>query len=82
MDGPSKEYDPSEPLCLPHMDELDRRVGLQDYICKGPKKGKYVKISHTVERKTLALCEVKVFVKGKGEHYIEINYGHQCRQAL
>ena len=70
--GPSKEYDPSEPLCLPHMAELDRRSGLLDYICQGPKKGKFVKISHTAEKKRLSLCEVKVFVKRKGEKIFTI----------
>ena len=59
--GPSRVYDPNEPLCLPEIPDLTRTSGLVDYICTGgPKEGKYVKISSA---DYLVLCEAKVFVK-------------------
>ena len=63
--GPSKEYDPSEPLCLPEIYELVWSEGLQDYICTGDlQEGKYVKISRVG---WIVLCEVKVFTEVQGE---------------
>ena len=57
--GPSKVYDPNEPLCLPNINELVQEPGLQDYVCTGElNEGKFVKISRPG---TLNLCEVKVF---------------------
>ena len=57
--GPSQSYDPSEPLCLPEINELQRNEGLQDYICTGDLHlGKFVKISKVG---WIALCEVKIF---------------------
>ena len=61
--GPSKSYDPDEPLCLPEIADLIRDVGLQDYVCTGKlNSGKYVKISTLY---VLVLCEVKVFTLPK-----------------
>ena len=58
--GPSKSYDPYEPLCLPEIADLQRVNGLQDYVCTGKlHSGKYVKISK--DDGPLVLCEVKVF---------------------
>ena len=63
--GPSKDYDSSEPLCLPEITDLVWAAGLQDYICTGNlHEGKYVKISHVG---WLVLCEVKVFSQVLGE---------------
>ena len=67
--GPSKSYDPSEPLCLPEISELVREPGLQDYVCTGNlHSGKYVKITKIGKEGTtatpqhaLVLCEAKVF---------------------
>ena len=64
--GPSQLYDPSEPLCLPEINELQRVAGLQDYICTGNlHSGKYVKIYKEYVPGPgclgLVLCEVKVF---------------------
>ena len=63
--GPSKSYDPSEPLCLPEISDLVREKGLQDYVCTGHlHSGKYVKISKIAKpgnNDALALCEAKVF---------------------
>ena len=66
--GASQSYDPSEPLCLPEVPELQRVAGLQDYTCTGSlHSGKYVKIHKTyspdqnVMELGLVLCEVKVF---------------------
>ena len=64
--GPSQSYDPSEPLCLPEITELQRVAGLQDYTCTGNlHSGKYVKIHKTYVHGQsdlgLVLCEVKVF---------------------
>ena len=58
--GPSRAYDPREPLCLPEIAELKRKAGLQDYVCTGNlHSGKYVKISSNTG--LVVLCEVKVF---------------------
>ena len=64
--GPSQSYDPSEPLCLPEIAELQRVAGLQDYTCTGNlHSGKYVKIHKTYVQGQnefgLVLCEVKIF---------------------
>ena len=68
--GPSKDYDPSEPLCLPEIAELVWSEGLQDYICTGNlHEGKYVKISRVG---WIVLCEVKVFTEVLGETKISI----------
>ena len=57
--GPSKNYDPNEPLCLAEIPELSGQPGLQDYVCTGDlQTGKFVKISRAG---MLNLCEVKVF---------------------
>ena len=57
--GPSKSYDPNEPLCLPEISDLTRTQGLQDYLCTGNlQSGKFVKISRVGR---VVLCEVKVF---------------------
>ena len=57
--GPSRVYDPNEPLCLPEINELVVEPGLQDYVCTGElHEGKFVKISRPGQ---LNLCEVKVF---------------------
>ena len=57
--GPSKDYDPNEPLCLPEIRELSHQPGLQDYVCTGDlHEGKFVKISRAGE---MNLCEVKIF---------------------
>ena len=57
--GPSKVYDPNEPLCLPEIPELLREPGFQDYCCTGDlHEGKFVKISRAG---CLNLCEVQVF---------------------
>ena len=58
--GPSKSYDPNEPLCLPEISQLTMEEGLTDYICTTPlHEGKYIKISR--EASKLNLCEVKIF---------------------
>ena len=58
--GPSKSYDPNEPLCLPEIPQLTMEEGLTDYICTTPlHEGKYIKISR--ETSKLNLCEVKIF---------------------
>ena len=57
--GPSKAYDPNEPLCLPQVSQLNTQPGLKDYICRGDlHEGKFVKISRAGQ---LNLCEVKIF---------------------
>ena len=57
--GPSKAYDPNEPLCRPQISELSIQPGLQDYLCTGDlHEGKFVKISRAG---VMNLCEVKVF---------------------
>ena len=56
--GPSNDYDPSEPLCLPEIPQLVNKPGLQDYVCLGDLQGKFVKISRAGK---INLCEVKVF---------------------
>ena len=67
--GPSKEYDPNEPLCLPEIPDLVREGGLQDYVCTGDlHQGKYVKISKVG---VLVLCEVKVFTRSAGEYTVK-----------
>ena len=62
--GPSKVYDPNEPLCRPEIPELVHEPGFQDYCCTGElHEGKFVKISRTGPWN---LCEVRVFtLKGK-----------------
>ena len=62
--GPSRNYDPNEPLCLADIPELSGQPGLQDYVCTGDlQTGKFVKISRAGQ---LNLCEVKVFtLQGK-----------------
>ena len=58
--GPSKAYDPNEPLCLPEISELSIQPGLQDYLCTGDlHEGKFVKISRAG---VMNLCEVKIFI--------------------
>ena len=63
--GPSKSYDPSEPLCLPEISDLKREPGLQDYVCTGNlHSGKFVKITKIRKEDntaSLVLCEAKVF---------------------
>ena len=57
--GPSKAYDPNEPLCLPEIPALVWEPGLQDYSCTGDlHEGRFVKISRAG---CLNLCEVQVF---------------------
>lgn len=61
--GPSREYDPDEPLCRPEISQL-YGTGLIDYPCTGsPKRGKYVKISQAGG--TFVICEVKVFIRAE-----------------
>ena len=61
--GPSREYDPDEPLCRPEIPQLVGS-GLTDYPCTGgPKRGKYVKISQSGG--TFVICEVKVFIRAE-----------------
>lgn len=63
--GPSKEYDPAEPLCLPEIAELNQQPGLQDYNCIGElHEGRYVKI---VRDGVLNLCEARVFTLKEGK---------------
>ena len=58
--GPSKAYDPNEPLCLPEIPQLTLEEGLTTYECTKPlHEGKYIKISR--EDSSLNICEVKVF---------------------
>ena len=60
--GPSKIFDPNEPLCRPVAD-LKHETGLKDYICTSLHTGKFVKISRSG---SLNLCEIKVFtIPGK-----------------
>ena len=63
--GPSKSYDPNEPLCLPMIPQLVLEAGLTDYNCTGtPHEGKYVKIASGVDGKSdgmIEMCEVKIF---------------------
>ena len=72
--GPSKDYDPNEPLCLPEIRELSHQPGLQDYVCTGDlHEGKFVKISRAGE---MNLCEVKIFTlqgRTKEIHIVFIN---------
>ena len=57
--GPSKAYDPNEPLCLPQICELNTQPGLKDYKCIGDlHEGKFVKVSRAGG---LNLCEIKIF---------------------
>ena len=66
--GPSESYDPNEPLCLPEIDDIQRKEGLQDYFCTRRHSGKYVKISKdTKDNEALAICEVKVFTLPEGK---------------
>ena len=65
--GPSKEYDPNEPLCLPEIPELTREAGLVDYGCNPGQEGKFLKIS--TPNSVMALCEVKVFVRVQGKNF-------------
>ena len=63
--GPSNDYDPSEPLCLPEIPQLVNEPGLQDYVCVGDlHEGKFVKISRAGH---INLCEVKVFTYEEGK---------------
>ena len=58
--GPSKSYDPNEPLCLPEISQLTMQEGLTNYNCTTPlHEGKFIKISR--EAPKLNLCEVKIF---------------------
>ena len=59
--GPSREDDPSEPLCLPEIDDLQHTRGLVDYVCTEQVEGKYVKIFSTDSH--LTICEAKVFIR-------------------
>ena len=60
--GPSKSYDPNEPLCLPEISQLALQEGLTTYNCTEPlHEGKYIKISR--EAPKLNLCEVKIFTE-------------------
>ena len=69
--GPSKSYDPNEPLCLPKITQLVLEEGLTNYWCTGTvHEGKYVKISRD---HSMILCEVKVFTWCLIEE--DINYG-------
>ena len=57
--GPSKAYEPNEPLCLPKITKLTMEEGLTTYNCTKPlHEGKYIKISR--ESGMLNLCEAKV----------------------
>ena len=63
--GPSKDYDPAEPLCLPEIGELNQQPGLQDYYCIGElHEGRFVKI---VRDGVLNLCEARVFTLKEGK---------------
>ena len=63
--GPSKSYDPNEPLCLPMIPQLVLEAGLTDYKCTGTlHEGKYVKIARGVDGSSdgmIEICEVKIF---------------------
>ena len=63
--GPSQSYDPNEPLCLPEIDDIQRKEGLQDYFCTRRHSGKYVKISR--DEAYVVICEVKVFTLPEGK---------------
>ena len=59
--GPSKDYDPSEPQCLPEIPQLKCEGVFNDFWCTGAlHEGKFVKISrrHGMQ---MSLCEVKIF---------------------
>ena len=58
--GPSREYDPTEPMCLPEILNLQLTKGLVDYVCTKEVAGKYVKLSSSTEIH-LTICEVKIF---------------------
>ena len=62
--GSSREYDPSEPLCLPEIAELELRKGLVNYKCTKEVEGKYVKLASSKEDH-LTMCEVKVFIRAR-----------------
>ena len=55
--GPSKGYDPNEPLCL-EIPELVCGGGFQDFWCTDLHVGKFVKISRAGN---MNLCEVEIF---------------------
>ena len=63
--GPSRVYDPNEPLCLPQISQLNTQPGLEDYVCTGDLHiGKFVKISRPG---LMNLCEVKIFSPPQGK---------------
>ena len=65
--GPSKSYDPNEPLCLPVISKLVLQEGLTEYKCTGKlHEGKYVKITRGVDGSDglIDICEVKIFTVG------------------
>ena len=71
--GPSKEYDPNEPLCLPKIDELNQQAGLQDYYCTGElHAGKFVKISR---EGVMNLCEAIVSTLTEGKSQVRYHSG-------
>ena len=71
--GPSKEYDPNEPLCLPKIDELNQQAGLQDYYCTGElHAGKFVKISR---EGVMNLCEAIVYTLTEGKSQVRYHSG-------
>ena len=71
--GPSKEYDPNEPLCLPKIDELNQQAGLQDYYCTGElHAGKFVKISR---KGVMNLCETRVYTLAEGKSQVKYHSG-------
>ena len=61
--GSKMEYDPSDDLCRPEINELEHISGLVDYPCTAnPQEGKFVKISKgDPSDNTLTICEAKVF---------------------
>ena len=70
--GPSRMYDPAEPLCLPEIPDLKLTSGLMDYVCTelppDALEGRYVKLSSSTEI-NLSICEVKVFIRSKGKQF-------------
>ena len=76
--GPSKSYDPNEPLCLPEISQLTMEEGLTNYHCTTPlHEGKYVKISR--EESKLNLCEVKIFTLTNSSTAPQVNDGKSVK---
>ena len=67
--GSSKEYDSTDPLCLPEIPDLTHEAGLIDYVCNPGQEGQFIKISKDNGQTghVMALCEAKVFVR-TGKH--------------